>query len=122
MSARIYELDVVPGRGWGVRVIIEWLTTYPSGRSHTHSADDGQTGWKLHAVETGEYRRRRALCGCRPGTGWGVDLFIDKPCLRCVARATKLKVNIPAEILEEHRTLLKARVDFREWKAGEVVK
>jgi hypothetical protein len=28
----------------------EWLTTRSSGKSHTCSADDGVTGWRLHAV------------------------------------------------------------------------
>jgi hypothetical protein len=68
---------------------VQWLTTKPSGRSHTHSADDGVTGWRLHAVEAtkdallSELKRKSAVCGLRPRTGWGLDLFIDARCTRC---------------------------------------
>ncbi len=71
--------------------MIQWLTTYPSGRSHTHSADDGQTGWRLHAVEANhsekfrDIKRRVALCGLKPKHGWGLDLFIDEKCKKCLS-------------------------------------
>lgn len=72
-----------------------WMTTYPSGRAHTHGADDGQTGWRLHAVPDAPvygkkddgnpgYKWRPALCGTKPGTGWGMDLFIEDECARCL--------------------------------------
>lgn len=70
----------------------EWLPTAPSGRAHTHGADCGQTGWRLHAVqvENGEtfeqVGRRPAVCGLRPGTGWGLDLFIEDRCKRCLRK------------------------------------
>lgn len=72
---------------------IQWLTTRSSGKSHTHSADDGQTGWRLHAVPAQPSQRLtgigrvRALCGLRPRRGWGLDLFIDEKCRRCALRA-----------------------------------
>lgn len=70
-----------------------WLTTAPSGRARTHGADDGQTGWRLHAVpgrpdETfAQIGKREAICGVRPGTGWGLDFFIERPCKRCAKKA-----------------------------------
>lgn len=69
--------------------MIHWLSTYPSGKAHTCEADDGNTGWKLHAVEAPanlsakEVGKIRAFCGLRPKHGWGVDLFIEDHCSRC---------------------------------------
>jgi len=85
---------------------LEWLTTYPSGKAHTHGADDGQTGWRLHAVpqspaygpksdDNPGWRLRPALCGTKPGTGWGLDLFIDTPCARCERAANKRGIELP---------------------------
>lgn len=73
---------------------VQWLCTNPSGKSHTHGADDGRTGWKWHAVEATEQttlqevKRRRALCGLLPRNGWTLDLFMDTnlKCKRCVER------------------------------------
>lgn len=70
---------------------IHWLTTAPNPKyiHKTHGADDGQRGWRLHAVEAeatdtlAVIGRRQALCGMRPGTGWGLDLFIERRCMRC---------------------------------------
>lgn len=89
----------------------EWMTTYPSGRAHTHGADDGQTGWRLHLVDQAglvkgqafvkyhmgpvDVMRGAAICGTRPRTGWGLDLFIDRPCARCLKAATKRSVAVP---------------------------
>lgn len=71
--------------------MIIWLTTQASGRAHTHGADDGVTGWKLHAVECPsenmsfpEIKHYRALCGLSPRMGWGLDLFIEDKCSRCL--------------------------------------
>ena len=72
-----------------------WLTTAPSGRAHTHGADDGQTGWRLHAVYAASdatlesIRTQPAICGLVPGSGWGLDLFIEEKCKRCVRRMQK---------------------------------
>lgn len=72
---------------------IQWLTTKPSGRAHTHGADAGQTGWRLHAVEADDKDSiiscyyKAALCGLRPRHGWSLDLFIDEPCKRCLKKA-----------------------------------
>jgi hypothetical protein len=71
---------------------VQWLTTAPSGRSHTHGADDGQTGWRLHAVPgaghepCSVFNTRRSLCGILPRTGWGLDMFIERRCKRCEAK------------------------------------
>ena len=89
----------------------KWMTTYPSGKAHTHSADDGQTGWRLHLVDMAalyeceafvkylrspvKVLRGPALCGVRPRTGWGIDLFIDTTCARCLKVAEKRGVAIP---------------------------
>lgn len=76
----------------------EWLTTVPSGRAHTHGADDGQTGWRVHCVAVGsrtrlsELRDQPALCGLIPRTGWGMDLFIEEECARCARRADLLDI------------------------------
>jgi len=71
----------------------QWLTTVPSGRAHTCEADDGRTGWKLHAIEADDsqtvasVRWNRAACGLAASNGWGLDLYIpdtrDYRCKRC---------------------------------------
>jgi hypothetical protein len=73
---------------------IQWLTTYPSGKAHTHSADDGQIGWKLHAVLASDEAKLplkgvRAICGLLPRHGWGLDLFIEDKCFRCTKKLTE---------------------------------
>lgn len=69
--------------------MIQWLVTAlrPDGRvSGYHS----NSGWRLHAVvasddETFEQvKTRRAACGLLPAYGWDVDLFIERPCRRCM--------------------------------------
>lgn len=71
---------------------IQWLTTMPNPRVRGYGADDGQRGWRTHAVEAedaekaGDIRQRPALCGLVPAHGWGIDLFIEYRCKRC-ARA-----------------------------------
>jgi hypothetical protein len=72
-------------------VTVEWLSTAPNphprgGRYHTCEADDGQRGWRLHAVPVQPGQELRALCGLVARYGWGVDLFIERRCKRCVAR------------------------------------
>lgn len=77
----------------------QWLSTVPSGLAHTHSADAGTTGWRLHAIEGNPIentsfpvRHSRALCGLRPLHGWCLDLFIEDRCKRCqrVIKANEL--------------------------------
>lgn len=83
------------------------LTTRPSARHSGHGWDAGQRGWRLHLVETGrEMREARvsewirygnadpidvspALCGLRPAWGWGLDLFIEDYCSRCLEIAER---------------------------------
>lgn len=72
---------------------IQWMTTLPNPYVISHSENDGQRGWRLHAVraddsETGDdVKHRRSLCGILPGHGWGLDLFIDRSCVRCLVAA-----------------------------------
>lgn len=76
------------------------LVTEPSGRAHTHGADDGRVSWRLHIVpvtNTPADRFAVALCGLQPRHGWGVDLFVDTPCQRCDARAQKLYAELMAK-------------------------
>lgn len=69
---------------------IQWLTTAPNPRTPATGFDAGQRGWKLHAViaddkaKFGEIAGERALCGLLPSHGWGLDLFIEDKCSRCV--------------------------------------
>ena len=91
-----------------------WLTTMPNPISpaHTHTADCGQVGWRLHLVNTGidvrdhpfayalpenerEIDVSPALCGLRAKHGWGLDMFIDAPCKRCKKIADQLNIVIP---------------------------
>lgn len=70
---------------------VHWLTTLPNpnGKSHTHGADDGQVGWRTHAVVAPEgasfaaIKLYKAACGMTPSHGWGVDLFIERKCAKC---------------------------------------
>lgn len=80
---------------------LQWMTTEPSPRSARTGWDAGQRGWRLHAFdwteadneyhrETGHTRSRKpALCGLRPAHGWGVDLFIEDECERCLKAIEK---------------------------------
>lgn len=76
---------------------IQWMTTAPDPRGlraahRGYNADDGQRGWRTHAVEAddketfGEVAKRRAACGLRPAHGWGIDLFVEEKCSRCLKR------------------------------------
>lgn len=106
---------------------IEWLTTASSGRTHTCEGDDGQTGWKRHGVEVGndtisykvtfaDLGRKGALCGLKPGTGWGSDLFIEDPCLRCVEKALKLGLEVDSHIMHLYGQNRHSKDDYKEWK------
>lgn len=72
---------------------IHWLTTAPNPRVVSQTADDGQRGWRTHAVEGEDtdslksLARRAALCGLRPPHGWGMDLFIERKCTRCLRKS-----------------------------------
>jgi hypothetical protein len=65
--------------------MIHWLTTSPNPRSSATGHDAGQRGWKLHAVDL-DVNVHRALCGLFPRHGWGLDLFIDDKCKKCVKK------------------------------------
>ena len=72
--------------------MIQWLTTSPNPNVRGYGADDGQRGWKLHAVEGDDtetlnaFRYRRAACGLKPAHGWGLDLFIEEKCIKCLVK------------------------------------
>lgn len=77
----------------------QWVTTapHPWKRAHRDGWDQGQIGWKLHAVILHKTDRRlRALCGLRPAHAWGLDLFIEDKCKRCEKRMAKLEANSTA--------------------------
>lgn len=73
------------------------------------SPDAGQHGWKLHLVELGIETSKRfrgyvkpqtvdtspALCGLSPAHGWGLDLFINDECERCMRVALRRGLTIP---------------------------
>lgn len=94
---------------------IGWFTTepHPFKKAHTHGADDGQIGWRLHAVpvnEVGQPEDKAApLCGQRPRHGWGMDLFIDDECARCTRAMGKREaagetfVDLPKKRTEERK-------------------
>lgn len=75
----------------------KWLTTAPNPRSSATGHDAGQRGWKLHAIMTDsqtfkDIRFKASACGLIPTHGWGLDLFIEDKCARCLkalAEATK---------------------------------
>lgn len=85
------------------------FVTHPSGRAHTHGADDGRVGWRVHLVGVGgvttlaELDARPALCGLIPRIGWGGDAFVDTYCERCEDRAELLRVH---ELVNEPRIQL----------------
>lgn len=80
---------------------IEWLATAPNPRFRGYGADDGQRGWKLHAIPMGagtisykvtvaDVRQTTALCGLRASHGWSVDPFIEDKCARCTKAVKRL--------------------------------
>lgn len=68
----------------------QWLTTLPNPRSRATGTDAGTVGWKTHALAVSStallshFRRARAVCGLLPAHGWGMDLFIERKCARCL--------------------------------------
>jgi hypothetical protein len=81
---------------------IKWLTTAPNPRSRATGHDAGQRGWKLHAIITDsdsfeEIRRQHALCGLRPAYGWGLDMFIEDKCQRCLNKIGRPQAVTAAE-------------------------
>lgn len=100
----------------------QWLTTAPNPNSRPgtpswNDYDQGQRGWRLHAVRASttetfpQVSGRQALCGLRPAHGWDLDLFIDPDakCLRC-----KKALGLPETYEERHRRL--TRKQLREGK------
>ena len=70
---------------------IQWLTTAPNPHVRGYGADDGQRGWRQHAVRATDNESikavslRSAACGLLPAHGWGLDLVADvmPRCVRC---------------------------------------
>lgn len=70
---------------------IQWLTTAPNPHVRGYGADDGQRGWRQHAVRATEDESlkavalRPAACGLLPAHGWGLDMFGGEmpECIRC---------------------------------------
>lgn len=84
------------------KIEYEWATTSPNPRVPATGTDAGQRGWRLHLIPIFEtkywyYGRYKApaLCGLVARHGWGLDLFIDEPCIRCEAIAEKRGIATP---------------------------
>jgi hypothetical protein len=91
---------------------LEWCTTMPNPTVICWTPDAGQRGWKLHLVTPGRVRVQRlrgyptlthldvsqALCGLRPAHGWGLDMFIEDECNRCVQIATRRGLKLPESL------------------------
>lgn len=95
------------------QTLILWRSTSPNPRVISNSADAGQRGWRLHAIEArdGEkhvdYNKRIALCGLRPSHGWGVDLFIDRNCAKCAAVIARREA--AGEVFEDLGAIMQER-------------
>lgn len=100
----------------------QWLTTAPNpdarpGSPFWNDYDQGQRGWRHHAVRAAESETfpelsdRRAACGLLPAHGWDLDLFMDPDarCVRCVKR-----LGLPETREEQDRRLI--RKQLREGK------
>ncbi len=70
----------------------QWLTTAANPHVRHYGPDDGQRGWRTHAVlatpaTTFEsVRYVAAACGLLPAHGWGMYMFVDRPCARCLVK------------------------------------
>jgi hypothetical protein len=70
----------------------QWLTTAQNPRSRPTGYDAGQRGWSTHAViatpsaKFSELRTISSLCGLLPAHGWGMDMFIERQCRRCLRK------------------------------------
>lgn len=101
---------------------IVFCTTSPNPRVHVRGYDCGQNGWKLHAVyglpldSFASLGRSRALCGVRPRHGWSLDLFIEDPCLKCIAKALILGLEIDKDILYSYQVNRIAKDGINEWR------
>lgn len=77
----------------------QWLTTAQNPRAPQYGADQGQRGWRIHAVKATKSETlsacaaRSAACGLLPAHGWDMDLFVDRPCARCLV-ATGLACSV----------------------------
>lgn len=101
---------------------IVFCTTAPNPRVHARGYDCGQRGWRLHAVygsplnSFASLGRSNALCGVRPRHGWALDLFIEDPCLRCVAKALSLGLEVDEDILHRYKVSRASKDDINEWR------
>lgn len=100
--------------------IATWMTTGANPK-RDYGPDQGQMGWRLHAVvvtkeqlagKLHDIRHARAMCGIQPAHGWGMDLFIDEPCKRCTAKLAKVNPEA-VEHYVRHIELVKAFTSAR---------
>ena len=91
-----------------------WLTTAPNPASHRGTPfwnewDQGQRGWRLHAVpgdEDATFTQSRfepSVCGIIPRHGWDLDAFVEDRCVRCAKR-----LGLPETYAEQTRRLSRA--------------
>lgn len=95
----------------------QWLTTSPNPRVKGYGADDGQRGWRTHAVWADEEANfaditfTRAACGLRAAHGWGMDMFVNHKCERCVKAVIKITgVNPESDREQTVRRLMEERL------------
>ena len=95
--------------------VATWMTTGPNPR-RDYGPDQGQMGWRLHAVivtkeqlnaKLNDIRHARSMCGIHPAHGWNMDLFIDEPCKRCTAKLAKINPAAVAHYMK-HIEVVKA--------------
>jgi len=57
--------------------------------------DGGQRGWRTHAVRGNlktrfsEIRKARSACGLQPRHGWGMDLWVERRCVKCERKMSR---------------------------------
>lgn len=98
-----------------------WWSTAPN-PDRDYGPDQGQQGFRLHAVASptsSPYDIKSytpSLCGLTPTRGWGVDLFVDQPCTRCVRSALKHGVWLPSDILDHAILMSLGSPPVRGWE------
>ena len=85
--------------GGGALPLLDAEVPLPNPRVVSHTADAGQRGWRRHVLLEPLSEYQTALCGLVPSHGWGYDMFIDKPCERCLKKLTSWGIVVPIDYL-----------------------